>query len=452
MKILYKLKWLFLSGLFLFFLVNCNPLKIFGVGSDEISSLIPIDGLNTSHIPNETFFYINIKDTYYVGEGYDPLQTLIYAMDFGPGTDCKIQKPEDPEEGNTEDLYCIMDIMEGDLWFHEIVLEYNVPPEMCDYLGIDVPWHFNQRVGNGPPVVYECSDYVVGADDEGNPETETRYCLEGCNRSTRNVGEGDETITITTSCEGAGPVEEAADFCGGLDQSENDLANCCFGDYILLGTDTSTESSWGGQISECIGGLGRISWEDYNADGLPIKLILNVEDTGINADYEVPALIERFDGHRRGLTGMRSPTFITANYWEDVEEKDSSKSKPRFYDAPTAPQLPQPYLIPLPYEGHPYLTLSCMNKAYERKHRIHLLIREWNTQEEFNRFVDSEGSRGDPDVTGAEGSFCEYYEGDEENILPLDTECNDSYDADDWNNVDPGSGRAYNPYPEIIYR
>ena len=43
-----------------------------------------------------------------------------------------------------------MDVMEGDLFFHQIVLEYNVPEGMCDYLSFDVPWHFNQRVGLGP--------------------------------------------------------------------------------------------------------------------------------------------------------------------------------------------------------------------------------------------------------------------------------------------------------------
>ncbi|MDE0120049.1 MAG: hypothetical protein OXM55_08605 [Bdellovibrionales bacterium] len=455
MKILYKLRWLYLFGLFLFFLVNCNPLKIFGVGSSEISSLIPIDGLNTSHIPNESFFYINIRDSHYVGDGFDGLQTLIYAMDFGPGTDCKIQKPEDPEEGSTEDLYCIMDMMEGDMWFHEIVLEFNVPPEMCDYIGIDVPWHFNQRVGEGPRRVYERTDYRLGCttNDGGDLEAEvgTRYCLEGY-----TVGATDSDLcgqeTITTGCVGAGPMEAVTDFCRDLDQSENDLANCCLGDYNLVTMNGEiTESNWGGNLQNCIGGLGRISWEDYSDRGLPIKRIESVRNTGFNEPYEIPALIEIYDGYRGARNRMRAPTFITANYWTDAEDKDSATSKPRFYTPPTSFQLPREYLHPVILEGHPYLTLSCMNHAYERKHRIHLLIREWNTQEEFNRFVESEGSRGDPDVAGEEGSFCEYYEGDEETILPQDTQCNDSFDADDWNNVDPGTGRGYNAYPQIIY-
>ena len=47
-----------------------------------------------------------------------------------------------------------------------------------------------------------------------------------------------------------------------------------------------------------------------------------------------------------------------------------------------------------------FITWSCLDKAKEVKHRIHLLIREWNTQEEFNRFKESNGSRGDSDIVG----------------------------------------------------
>ena len=277
MKILHKLKWLYVLGLFIFFLVNCNPLGIFGIGSSsEISSLIPIDGLNTAHIPNESYFYININNSYYIGEGFEQLQTFIYAMDFGPGTDCKIKIPENPEEGNTEDLYCIMDIMELDLWFHKIILEYNVPPEMCDYLHVDVPWHFNQKVGYGPRNVYECTDYRTGTNDDGEPITETRYCLGGCTKHTTTTGEGEdaEETTVTIGCVGAGPVEDAQSFCSDLDKSENDLANCCLGEYNLINdSNTSTESEWGGDLKECIGGLGRISWEDeyFTDDGIPYK-------------------------------------------------------------------------------------------------------------------------------------------------------------------------------------
>ena len=448
MKILHKLKWLYVLGLFIFFLVNCNPLGIFGIGSSsEISSLIPIDGLNTAHIPNESFFYININNSYYVGEDFDQMQAFIYAMDFGPGTDCKIKKPENSEEGNTEDLYCIMDIMEGDLWFHTIVLEYNVPPEMCDYLGVDVPWHFNQQVGEGPDVVHQCNVTLCsGSGDDSQTETETRYCLGPCTRGDPPGDCSDEEVV--TGCGGAYVTEDPNQFCGILDKSDNDLANCCLGDYELHNDDNINEVDWGGDLRNCIGGLGRISWNTFNDDGLPIKEITNVKSSGLNRDYEIPALVDIYEGHkRRGVSSMRQPTFITANYWTDAEEKDSATTKPDFYNPPTTSDLPDNVTpVPSNWAGHPYLTLSCMNKAYEKKHRIHLLIREWNTQAEFNKFANSKGSRGDSDIDGLEGSFCEYYEADEGNILPQDTDCNDSYDADDWD-----ANYGSHPYPEIIY-
>ena len=108
------------------------------------------------------------------------MDALIYAMDDGPGTNCKIPV----EQESTEDLYCIMDIMEGDLWFHSLVLEYNVPEDMCDFLDFQVSWHFNQKIGKGPSKVYQCDDYFTGCSDAENPmpETETRYCLGGCTR------------------------------------------------------------------------------------------------------------------------------------------------------------------------------------------------------------------------------------------------------------------------------
>ena len=54
-------------------------------------------------------------------------------------------------------------------------------------------------------------------------------------------------------------------------------------------------------------------------------------------------------------------------------------------------------------------TWSCLDSAHEVKHRIHLIIREWNTEEEFTKFVDSNGSRGDPNIGGSEGTDCDYY-------------------------------------------
>ena len=451
MKTIYQLKWLYVVTLSTLFFISCDPLKFFGAGSVSGQySLVPTEGLSTSHIPNEKFFYVNIDSAYYKGKGFDALDAIIYAMDDGPGTDCKIPVEED----STGDLYCIIDAMEGDLWFHSIVLEYNVPEGMCDYLDFEVPWHFNQRVGNGPSPVHECNNYAIkgssctGEEGNNHPETETRYCLGSCVTDLSNCGNGDAVI-ITIDCEGAGPLKEAKDFCNSLDLSDNKLANCCLGEYILKSTDSSTEANWGGDLKNCIGGLARTNWNAFNEDGLPIILTTNTLKDGYKNTYEMPALIDLYGGNRQPKLGF--PSFITANYWTNIEDKNFTSSKPKFYTAPTTSQLPKSYLRSLPIQGYPYLTWTCLDKAREIKHRINVGIREWNTQEEYNSFKETKGSRGDPDIEGQEGSFCEYYEAEENDILKS-TLCNDIMDLDDWEKEDHGSGSNYNPYPEVIYK
>ena len=64
---------------------------------------------------------------YYGDKEFDPFDAIIYAMDEGPGTDCKISVDED----STEDLYCIVDVMEGDLYFFINLSLSIIFPQKC---------------------------------------------------------------------------------------------------------------------------------------------------------------------------------------------------------------------------------------------------------------------------------------------------------------------------------
>ncbi len=459
-SILKKLKWFYVIALSIWLFVSCDVLGALGGGRlTETYSLIPTEGLTTTHIPNEDYFYVNLYEAYYVGEGFDALDSIIYSMDDGPGTDCKI--PVDQE--STEDLYCLMDVMEGDLWFHNIVLNYNVPAGMCDYLDFDISWHFNQRVGYGPPQVYQCSrGTCVGTGDNANLERETVYCTNPCELQDSNYlascGGTANDLTDEQSymvCETGGSTrEDPQKFCGTLDKSENDLANCCLGSYDLYDVNDQlnhTEVKWGGNVTNCLGGLGRTNWNYFNHDGYPIGVTNATLKDGYSSTYEMPALIEKYDGHKNAALAQE-PTFINANYWTDVENKDFTSSSPKFYRAPTTSQLQTQYeQRAIIATGYPYLSWTCLDKAREIRHRIHLVVREWNTQEEYNSYKETAGSRGDPDVVGAEGSICDYYDAEEASIL-RDTECNDFVDIDDWDAEEHGSGQNYNAYPEVIYQ
>ena len=463
-SILKKLKWFYAIALSIWLFVSCDVLSAIGGGAlTETYSLIPTEGLSTTHIPNEEFFYVNLHAAYYIGEGFDALDSIIYAMDDGPGTDCKI--PVDQE--STEDLYCMMDVMEGDLWFHEIVLKYNVPTGMCDYLDFYVPWHFNQKTGYGPSPVYQCNTpSCKGAGENSSLETETIYCLERCTEYGTGDGktpwpwsregcEMQEETKYSHCAGGASHREDPQRFCEDLDKSESELANCCLGNYTLFDPDEeSSEARWGGNLRDCIGGLGRTSWENFNHDGFPIILTTSTFKNGHSDTYNIPALINEYDGMRTTV-GLETsgPTFITANYWTGVEDKDFTSNSPKFYRAPRKGTQMESHLETFTTSGYPYLTWTCMDKAREIKHRIHLVIREWNTQEEYNSYKETSGSRGDPDVVGAEGSICDYYESEEPSLSILrDTECNDFIDVDDWDAAEHGSGPSYNAYPKVIYQ
>jgi hypothetical protein len=459
-SILKKLKWFYAIALSIWLFVSCDVLSAIGGSAlTETYSLIPTEGLSTTHIPNEEFFYVNLHAAYYIGEGFDALDSIIYAMDDGPGTDCKIPV----EQESTEDLYCIMDVMEGDLWFHNIVLQYNVPAGMCDYLDFDVPWHFNQKIGYGPQSVYTCNrGSCQGGTTGGEPtlETETEYCLETCTvQQASELGDCEAQEDVTYSrCGGIVEREDPQNFCGTLDKSENDLANCCLGDYNLYDVESSvgksgthSEAKWGGNVKDCIGGLGRTNWNSFNHAGFPITEVTATLKEGHSSTYEMPALIDKYEGHKNADKLNKSPTFINANYWTDVENKEFTDSPPSFYKAPRAGTQMESHLRTLNELGYPYLSWTCLDKAREIKHRINLVIREWNTQEEYNSYKETSGGRGDPDVVGAEGSICDYYESEEEAILK-DTDCNDFADVDDWDALDHGTGVGYNAYPEVIYQ
>ena len=145
------MKWgLIFCGFFIFFISafsSCDLSMFANNRSRQYSIVSPEDEI--SNIPTGDFFFITLKSAYYTGGqgSFDPLDFLLYAMDDGPGTQCKISVEE---ESSTEDLFCMLDVMEGDLWYHEINLEYNFPPEMCAYAGFYPHWHYNQAVGNGP--------------------------------------------------------------------------------------------------------------------------------------------------------------------------------------------------------------------------------------------------------------------------------------------------------------
>ncbi len=427
-------QFLYLVGIAILAFSSCDLSFLNGNRSYQYSL---VDGDEISNIPDDEFFNVNIKSAYYTGDSntFDPLDFVKpYAMDEGPGTDCKISINE---ESATEDLYCILEVAEGDLWFHEINLQYNVPPGMCPYLAFLPHWHYNQAVGLGPRYVAQYE--TRRTDQDGNPLIEyigcsikpvtqegiEAHCIGGSysERSTCEDNGGtwiDEQPSLSlcppNSQEGYAK-EDSNKVCQYIRKEDDQEINCCLGEYELY-KDGKKEGDykWDGDIKNCIGGLARINWDTFDKDGFPAVLIEQAGNKGLKKDYTLYPLYDKIDQSFRS-------SFPTANYFSGMKDKEwEAKDEPPFYSA---------QIDGAQKGGKPFVTWACLDQNKEVLHTIRFIIQEWNTKEEFTSFKESEGSRGDPDIgglTGREGSECDYYEN---NTLSFGA-CNDLNDADDF--------------------
>ena len=239
------------------------------------------DIYNERLIPKDDFFFVKVEDARSARKG-DRFDYLMYARHEEPGVACKIPVSQE----SSEDLYCMLDVLEGDLLFQDITLEYNVPENMCDYLEFKLPWHYNQKVdqglteiwsfidddgtyyyppdpnnGNGPEIpdcevcedgTYnndtcraannpECSSGTIDCDSDGQPTCGSGNPAPTCAK----VGD----VTPTPACSEKAYCETGKPECGsapggghddirfdckakGLDLADSSgLADCCFGKY-----------------------------------------------------------------------------------------------------------------------------------------------------------------------------------------------------------------------------
>ena len=425
----------------------------------------------------EERFYIRLDEDVFLENGRQIIQYELSSDDEFGLTDCGIYiDPDKKDEASVEDKYCILDVNEMDLLGTEgdalpFVLEYNVPRETCEYTSWYIPWHFNQLSGEGPKFLAKCTIKQESSDDEDN---EDLVCYKEFT-PTNAVSILEDTFggceEGRSDCPGAGWIKEDSDtenwlskkYCGFYDQSSKEgLVNCCLGSYTLFACeagggcptslDEGEESDWGGDLTECIGGPLRVNgWESHiTRPGLgeyPIPTILPSWERGLKDQFEMtkPVIVDTGSGIRSTANITIHPTYFSigmANYYDGIEElqwNTSCSDCPTVFKSDPMPRTlrgqTNDRLI-----GYPYFTLECLNANAEALHRVHLIIREWNTFEDFYNFQESNGRTINPDVSGKEGVDCQYYEPDEFG----DNDCNDLLDLDDII-------EAPQAYPHVLY-
>ena len=423
-------------------------------------SALPSVEFNSVEESDSNWFYIDLDEEYYRRNSNIalPLYEISTTEEYGDSaqpdresvSNCEIEYDPDLDftDNAKKDIYCILDMMEQDLYLHKVALVYNVPKGMCNYTVVRPPWHFNQNFGPGPTRLIKCTiNKRTGTDDDGQAECDERegyFDASSCPEGTEECTSNSPAVSKFP-----GEKENLQEFCGAYDLTKLKLGNCCFGNYSVYdsnGGDPVEQGKWPGELKNCIGGFARTSWEAYDESGNPIPEIQHAAQDGYRAKKEIGSIYDVTGG----LLGFSMPS---ANYIKSLDVAASrvqsrlnelwedNKSKGAFRKSAIFPRHP-------PW---PFFSVECKDSGGEVVAALHLSVKEWNTREQFEEFYHSKGGdeRADPDVDGREGRNCEY----EEDRLSTESECNDFLDLDDDFPEDPDDpDRCGLNFPCIPYK
>lgn len=247
--------------------------------------------------------------------------------------------PYSGQGGLANDIHCVLDMDELDVFVEGVTFDIVVPQGGCDYVLYSPYLYESWQTGTGPTTV----SYTVQPDGTFSDEVNSQNGVPACafDYSHTNVG---------------GP-------------------NCCGGTYTLTvtsaqtGKKTTSVADWGGISAKCFDGAA------FLRDGVV------VDPSGYPEDpiYAVKRAAQTIPIHHKGLSDTYPPINVPlANYWN--EGASSGSTPPAALTGPGARQNYQ---------------LLCLDNADEILGRITFDVREWNEKAQLEQ-------DGDPDTSGTE--------------------------------------------------
>ena len=236
------------------------------------------------------------------------------------------------------EVTCIMEMNELDLWVLGMAYEIVAPEGMCDFIWYGSYMFENWKSGMGPTEV----SWVVDTEADG------------------------------------GAIQDEVNSVGGVpycpyDYTDREGPNCCAGYYRLTvtnavtGTVTTEIKDWRGKLSECYAGGAYLDTQAvFSEDGWPMSRFIYLDRQAADEliTYE-------------GLSDEWPSNVLLANY---IDEDDHDGGVPAAF---------------IGEASRPLYQIQCLDDAYEVIAHIDLIVREWNEEAEFD--ID-----GNPDSTGTE--------------------------------------------------
>lgn len=408
----------------LFFILGCN-----GTGNESTFGSIAIPspapalpGTSNGLLSDLDYFYVGIDTT------KDAIAHVHSDTDFS--TPCGINK----SSTSHEDITCLIEVPEADLYAKTLEMKFNVPANMCRYLVRRPYWFYNYEIGTGPKdVTIDIYNTYNGADEIISTVytcTVDGVVFPGCSSAASElVFLSHEPTGVTYRCI--------------YDNSNTNGANCCFGNKnvstfitkdklgVITTTDDTATSEWGGSFSSCIGGPGKTNWELFTDSGIPAWAV-SFAKNGITDHQNVTAPLD---------LGIRSNIHV-ANYHDGTASSPVDHTHTGFIDNITTSTLPY-YLDPIDDRNgtttnefseklfgsaQDSYEFQCLDEAFEIQHRIRVYVRDWDTYPDYLTFISSEGTTVIPDRSTDDEPSPTYC-----NSIPYaGYPCNDFHDTDDF--------------------
>jgi hypothetical protein len=262
---------------------------------------------------------------------------------------------------------CLLDQNEGDLFYSGMNIFLHVPPNYCDYLFVGLYSYQAYAVGTGPAAV----EFTVHAD-----------------------GSIDDFDT-----DGDG----IADSSGGVPTCAYNYGypNCCIGNYTqtihdeVSGKDLVSSETWGGfdDLGDCFdGGAYLYKGAQFATNGLPYAPYFYLDQNGLDEEFQFYAPA----GTEHPLGDLYSTNVPLSNFHM---LSDSNGVLPASLDGSN---LPGGVLNQSETDSYvqPTYDFICADNAKEYLGIIHLSVREWNLESEFEKKQPD----GDPDAGTGEFS------------------------------------------------
>ncbi len=388
---------------------------------------------------------------------------------FDATSECTIETTET----SNQDLTCVTDVNEQDLYFHGLRLEFVIPTGMCDYFRFRNHWHWDQEAGSGPPNVWLRTYTNDAGEVSGTPEcfvqnsdgvwSPSDPSADGLPADGAVLGTGDNCAALTAGA--AGLELDSIDEESGLpkcvyDNTLTEGDNCCSGLYnitreivdnqdtpasasvaadpISKGTEAELNLSYGTSgVGQCLSGPGAFDSEwPGTTDGIPRAAIYYTRETGLSDRYVISPAVEVLnEGQNQAVANWHEGVQgVSTRHQHAGTVSGRTSFEPIFHD-PIEDRSGDYFHTP----GQSPYQFECLDEDLEIIHRVNLYVREYNSRAEFASFIANpvDGNQ-DADRTGTEGgggaNDCEGF---------LGGVCNDRSDADDFNPDTPGDVPPY---------